>query len=560
MLKIGSMLGMYRVLHDVGRGGSGHVYLVLNERAGKQWAAKEVAKDGGDEMNVVGNGLIADAEMLKKLDHPNIPSIVDVLETDTHYYILMDYVEGVTLKEVIDTKGPQKQEDVVKWAIQLCDVFIYLHSQDPKIIYRDTKPSNIMLQPSGDIALIDFGSAREYKANKDNDTTALGSRGYAAPEQYEGVAGQTDERTDIYNLGVTLYHLLTGHNPGQPPYDIYPIRHWNASLSSGLERIILKCTQQNPEDRYQNAGDLRYDLEHYTDLDIEKERVKKIKTFVGSIFLIVGAVMILASIPVRNMAIKRMDSGYESVLKNASLATTAEDRISLYEQAVSLQPERVEAYTSLLDTFLEDDTFSQKEADELTKILNDYSGSRTNEESLENNEDYDSFAYQAGLAYFYYYEGKGNKSMARTWLETAAKSATLSSDKVERASCLSKIAGYYDDLGKEDLAGDKEVSYADYWNDLDTLTKDDIAEIDNAKTACVTYQELSYQMRMHASDFKKAGIEKKQMIKKLSAIDMALLHLADDEKETYKDMITTIKDNIAGAEDAISVAYDGQEG
>ena len=198
MLKIGSLLGdRYRVLHDVGRGGSGHVYLVLNERAGKQWAAKEIPKKGEGKQGAYKNGLIADAEMLKKLHHPNIPSIVDVLEENDMYYILMDYVEGVTLKEVILTQGPQSQEDVVKWALQLCDVFIYLHSLTPKIIYRDTKPANIMLKPNGDIALIDFGSAREYKPNQENDTTALGSRGYAAPEQYEGVLGQTDERTDI---------------------------------------------------------------------------------------------------------------------------------------------------------------------------------------------------------------------------------------------------------------------------------------------------------------------------------------------------------------------------
>lgn len=564
MLEIGSMLGgKYRVLHDVGRGGAGHVYLVLNERAGKQWAAKEIPKDGGGENNVEKNGLIADAEMLKKLDHPNIPSIVDIIETETMYYILMDYVEGVTLKEVINTEGPQSQEDVVKWALQLCNVFIYLHSQDPKIIYRDTKPANIMLKPNRDITLIDFGSAREYKPNKENDTTALGSRGYAAPEQYEGIGGQTDERTDIYNLGVTMYHLLTGHNPGQPPYDIYPIRHWDETLSSGLEKIIVKCTQANPDDRYQNAEDLRYALEHFTELDEDNEKKKLIKTRLGTILLILGTVCIFSSIPVSHMASKCLNNGYDTIMRNAELATSDEKQIALYEQAINIQPGREDAYENLLENvFLKDDIFSKTEADTLTEILNTYgNGRQTNESVLMTEGDYDKFAYEAGVAYYYYYDGTGNKPMAKTWLETAANSQSLTESQRERATILAKISGYYAKLGKANLAGDSVVSYAEYWNDLDQLTMDDIVDADNAKTACVTYQELSYQIRMHATDFKKAGISKEALYEKLDDIEE---HIEKDfssvDEANYSDMIKTIQENTDGAKEAVDIAYDGQEG
>ena len=124
-----------------------------------------------------------------------------------------------------------------------------------------------MLRSDGSVVLIDFGTAREFKERSVADTTCLGTQGYAAPEQFGGM-GQSDARTDIYSLGATLYHLVTGHNPTQPPYDMYPITHWNANLSTGLEKIILKCTQRNPEDRYQSAKDLKYALEHYRDLDV----------------------------------------------------------------------------------------------------------------------------------------------------------------------------------------------------------------------------------------------------------------------------------------------------
>lgn len=101
--------------------------------------------------------------------------------------------------------------------------------------------------------IIDFGTAREFKETSIEDTSCLGTQGYAAPEQYGG-HGQTDARTDIYTLGATMYHLLTGHNPSLPPYEMYPIRRWNPALSSGLEEIVLKCTQRNPNDRYQSCA------------------------------------------------------------------------------------------------------------------------------------------------------------------------------------------------------------------------------------------------------------------------------------------------------------------
>ncbi len=148
------------------------------------------------------------------------------------------------------------------------------------------KPSNIMLKPDGKVMLIDFGIAREFKDTSVADTTCLGTQGYAAPEQYGG-QGQTDARTDIYCLGATLYHLLTGHNPSEPPYEMYPIRYWNPELSSGLEEIILKCTQKNPDDRYQSCAELLYALEHYNELDIEYKRKQTLKwrSFLCTVFL-----------------------------------------------------------------------------------------------------------------------------------------------------------------------------------------------------------------------------------------------------------------------------------
>ena len=197
MLQVGSVLdGKYKILNEIGHGGMSVVYLALNERANKTWAIKEVRKDGGNDQEVVSQGLIAETEMLKKLHHPNLPSIVDVIDTNDSFIIVMDYIEGRSLQDLLDTSGPQPVDLVVDWAKQLCDVLGYLHSRIPPIIYRDMKPPNVMLRPNGQVMLIDFGTAREYKQHNDRDTTWLGTRGYAAPEQFGG-RGQTDGRTDI---------------------------------------------------------------------------------------------------------------------------------------------------------------------------------------------------------------------------------------------------------------------------------------------------------------------------------------------------------------------------
>ena len=218
------------------------VYLAMNERANKQWAIKEVRKDGVKDYDVVRQGLIAETDILKRLNHPHLPSIIDVIDRDDTFLIVMDYIEGKSLDHWLKKDGAQPQEKVVEWAKQICDVLGYLHSRKPPIIYRDLKPANVMLKPDGQIMIIDFGTAREFKETSIEDTSCLGTQGYAAPEQYGG-HGQTDARTDIYTLGATMYHLLTGHNPSLPPYEMYPIRRWNPALSSGLEKIGDDCYQ-----------------------------------------------------------------------------------------------------------------------------------------------------------------------------------------------------------------------------------------------------------------------------------------------------------------------------
>jgi len=260
VLKTGMIIeNRYEILREIGRGGTSCVYLAENIRLHSQWAIKEVYKntptDDGSSRT-----LVAESTILTKLRHPGLPSIIDIIDTPQSILIIMEYVEGISLDKVLEANGACPEEDVLKWGRQLCDVLDYLHTQNPAIIYRDMKPGNVMLMPNGDIKLIDFGMAREFKATSRHDTTNLGTHGYAAPEQYSSTC-QTDARTDIYSLGVTLYHLVTGHDPCLPPYGINSIRSINPSLSPGLDRIIQVCTKLRPDERFQSARALRQALD-----------------------------------------------------------------------------------------------------------------------------------------------------------------------------------------------------------------------------------------------------------------------------------------------------------
>lgn len=564
MLEIGSIVdGKYKILNKIGQGGMSVVYLAMNERANKQWAIKEVRKDGTKDYEVVKQGLIAETDILKRLNHPHLPSIIDVIDCDDTFLIVMDYIEGRTLDHWLKKEGAQPQERVVEWAKQICDVLGYLHSRKPPIIYRDLKPSNVMLKPDGKIMIIDFGTAREFKEQSIEDTKCLGTQGYAAPEQYGG-HGQTDARTDIYNLGATMYHLLTGHNPSLPPYEMYPIRQWNPALSSGLEAIVTKCTQRNPNDRYQSCAELMYALEHFDELDIEyrKQQKRKWGTFLAACSL--TAVSLIGCLGFKFAENSTIKNSYDGYLRAASNAATQEEKVDYYRDAINLDPSRGDAWLSLLDVFIDGTgtgdggLFTQEEDIQMKEILGyTGSGNRTNESYLESNSDaYDEFSFQMGLAYFYYYGEEGNKPMSQSWFETAAESDSLEPNKVERAKRFAKIAGYSQGLDTRDLAGDSEVSYADYWADMVELTSGDLTAIDNEQTALVMYREMVYQIYKNALNFRQAGVTEQEMMNELQNIrSMLMSGFATDEVSGTKNEIL---ESIGEAETQVNAAFSSQ--
>ena len=361
MLEIGSLLdGKYKILNKIGHGGMSVVYLAMNEKANKQWAIKEMRKEKNKNYEIMKQSLITETNLLKELKHPYLPSIADIIENDDTIIIVMDYVEGRPLSDILSEEGVIEEDKVADYAIQLCDVLDYLHSQNPPIIYRDLKPANIMLRPDGKITLIDFGTARKYNYDSVSDTTCLGTIGYAAPEQFAGeTLRQTDARTDIYNLGATMYHLLTGVNPSEPPYELYPIRRWDESLSNGLEKIILRATRKDPDKRFNDCKEMSYALQHFRDLDDSYIATQKKKIYLFAVSLILSFTFFSMAIVVNGMEKREISKVYNNYLSEAALkiASTGSknvvdsDILKLFRDAINISPNSTEAYIRMLDYY-----------------------------------------------------------------------------------------------------------------------------------------------------------------------------------------------------------------
>ena len=361
MLEIGSLLdGKYKILNKIGQGGMSIVYLAMNEKANKQWAVKEMRKEKNRNYEVMKQSLITETNLLKELKHPYLPSIADIIENDDTIIIVMDYIEGRPLSDILLEEGTIEEDKVVDYAIQLCDVLDYLHSQNPPIIYRDLKPANIMLKPDGKITLIDFGTARKYNYDSVSDTTCLGTIGYAAPEQFAGeTLRQTDARTDIYNLGATMYHLLTGVNPSEPPYELYPIRRWDERLSNGLEKIILRATRKDPEKRFNDCKEMSYALQHFRDLDDSYIATQKKKILMFAVSLILSFSFFSMAIVVNGMEKREISKVYNNYLSEAALKIASDGSenavdanvLKLFQDAINISPQSTEAYIRMLDYY-----------------------------------------------------------------------------------------------------------------------------------------------------------------------------------------------------------------
>lgn len=261
-LAVGTILaGRYRILAQLGEGGMGSVYQAEDMRLpGRMWAIKELLGDvqtSPEELVAAIKRFDAEIDLMARLSNPRIPGVVDRFREGSRRYFVMDFIPGDSLESLLAKAGaPLPERQALEWCIQVCEVLAYVHAQHPPIILRDLKPGNIMITPSGEVRLIDFGIARTYKLGQHSNTENLGTLIYASPEHL-GQSAQTDARSDIYSLGATLYHLLTYHEP-TPMETPRPgsLRLLNPALGEATERAIIRAMQMDPSARFQSAVDM----------------------------------------------------------------------------------------------------------------------------------------------------------------------------------------------------------------------------------------------------------------------------------------------------------------
>jgi hypothetical protein len=256
--------GRYRILSIAGIGGMGAVYKALDmQLGGRVVAVKELSKHGLSPREIADTteAFTAEALLLASLHHASLPSIHEYFTAAQRWYLVMDFIEGETLEHQLHRAGSPglPVADVLRIAYQLCTVLAFLHHHEPPIIFRDLKPSNVMLTPTRHLYLIDFGIARLFTLGKAHDTVSLGTPGYAAPEQYG--SAQTTVRSDIFSLGVTLHQLLTGRDPSITPFSFASIRSWNPRTPRALETLIMRMVEVDEGRRPPTVAALRQDLE-----------------------------------------------------------------------------------------------------------------------------------------------------------------------------------------------------------------------------------------------------------------------------------------------------------
>lgn len=547
----------YQLQREIGRGGMSVVWLALDTTLGKQWAVKEIRLSSDPaERRVVEASLVAEANLIKRLDHAAIPRIVDLVDEGGELYVVMDYVDGRTLESVMGM-GPQDEDDVVAWAVQLCDVLDYLHQQSPPVIYCDMKPSNVMLRPDGTVRLIDFGIAREQgtvHGGEEGGHRHLGTHGYAAPEQRAGAP--LDGRADVYGLGATMYALLTGRRPPDDPADAAPLRQVVPELSHGIESIVARAMAANPNDRYSGAAEFAYVLENYTTHDEAQQRGlrRKWRAFTGALIgaaacLVVGLVLIAVRWNLLN-------SDFDYWMGLGDQSVDQETASAAYVHAAGILPADLRPYRGLFRLYRSDGVFSTAEEQQFEQTI------APNMDALRSDgQAWAELSFETGKLYWYYYGDAGYGTSAGSsyprmraasrWMHSAAEVEGFYGAPM--AEAYADMADFACDVVPRMGEGDDAGAYAPYFARLQTLL-DEMADSDNNVMRLDAAALAQDALRTYARKFRADGISQEDML----ALEASAQGIADGVSTTtdqQDEELRRLRANVDATRQAIEDAF-----
>lgn len=506
--------GRYEIIDCIGQGGMAKVYRVNDRKLSKIWAMKEILID--NENNEIGNilakSIMDEIKILKKLDHPGMPRIVDTVNIDYEnkvaIYVVMDYIEGRNLSEILETEYYINEEMAVKIILEICEVLIYLHRQSPPIIYRDMKPENIIIDKNGRAKLIDFGIAREYKEDSAYDTVRLGTKEYAAPEQYSKDI-QTDERTDIYSLGVTFLKMLTGSSQLKDAKKNLRKKH----ISNNLIKIIQKSIQKNSINRYQSVDKFQKELISYS----KNDKKQLANAYICLIVYRVCNVILLFSVCLIIWSNEYEKKYFEELYaKNKQIISTSANydaRKKAMLEIINIEPENIENYEQLLELYCEDQLFDENEEKEILDIMSGEEIKNISKSHLA------TICYRLGVLYWnYYYYGQmgitGRIKASSEWFQKSIDYG-VDDERKEKAMLYSLIGEFY----KKQLQNMDEMRDEDYLEIYENIKKLYLLESDTfgnqEKTAINVLIEI---VKNNEEKILNAGVNEAEYLKIMDAM------------------------------------------
>ena len=559
MLSKGTILNnRYRIEEVVGRGGLSVVYKAFDlEANGAVRAVKEISKSCTE--------MVASAKQESKLikelyeaDKSNFfPNIIQHAETRDCFYIVMDYIDGVSMSTVLRS-GALPHSLVLEYGKEICSVVQFLH--DYGKIYSDMKPDNIMIinrqstirssfgsdRRSGLLKFIDFGAVVQMESGVPIQYTPE----YAAPEQLN--AERLDKRTDIFNIGAAIYHMVTGKKP-------LPVCDRNKKFRSSdkrfvfdpkdrktdytLKKIIAKCTEDDPEKRYRSCHELYHALEK-----AEKNSNIKLTLFTAAAAVLTGAVCMFSYGKYRSAEIM----SYDQLIMTAEKSASSSEKTDAYRQAAKLRPEKTKAYFGLMEAYKEDVSFTEEESYELVRLMT------ANLAELKNDPEYELMAFEAGKLYWYYYDYGADSNEDNTTTRMKASSEwfsdalnedlrAISEKKYEMAKIYHDIADFHAEIQKLVIEGDDAEVYSDYWHSLTEMNR--FVRSSQTETEIVlleTYRLIINSVNTYAYKFS-AFISEDEM-----------RSLFEDAKAGTDELVTTTE-KTAQIRQSIIDSYDGTE-
>ena len=527
--------GKYEILKVINTSGMSNVYLVMDRNLKKQWCLKEIVKSESGRNMIEYRSLLREADIMKSLNHSNIPRIVTIEEENDTIFIVMDYVDGISAKDWILRKGKIEQKVVVNWSKQICSILIYLHNRKNPIFYRDMKPDNIMIQNDGSVKLLDFGISEVITDDNKVIKESLGTRGFAAPEQSKKGL-KYDLRSDIYALGMTMYYMLTGINPAVvKDGGLTKLRDVDQLISTEIERIVNKCIEKDVNRRYQSVEELLYDLQNYEKYDEKyvKRNIRKVKVSVGMV--LIGLMLCIGSVFPFISERRSFEEEYKTLLNTAMQSGMSED----YVNCISLDPLRLTPYIGFIDAIKSDGMFTSSEEESLLGFLN------PNLQEMEEKEGFGEIAFNVGKLYWFYYEGKKKDdgiALSVKWFEKAIESGY----NEKESGVFYNIGLFKRDIGMRVAESDDSGEYLKYWNLLkDSLNYNvgELVELQLDLTMVDAIMTYSYRMKMDGVTYEDV-IEELERIEKFISTYNPSIGKAEDMYKELSESVPGVKSMI----------------